>query len=165
MYVCPVWRYSSPPSCRPVLGDHWEVQSDQVLHSSDSHPPADEVRTWTAAEVRACISSECCSSSKNHIFQKPQQEFEFQNTAWPDRWSECVFTAFIWKFPPLILKDLLLTSYLRAPQRWRNQTECVNNDESDTVWTCFFHTFPTLNSQESVKSASVISVKKMWGKL
>lgn len=58
MHVCAfptVWRYSSPPSCRPVLGDHWEVQSHQVLHSSYSHPPADEVWTGTAAEVRAGV--------------------------------------------------------------------------------------------------------------
>lgn len=51
----PVWRCSCVPSCRPVLGNYWEVQSDQILHSSHRHPSADETRTGTTGEVRNCI--------------------------------------------------------------------------------------------------------------
>lgn len=171
MHVCPVWRYSSPPTCRPVLGDHWEVQSDQVLHSSDSHPPADEVRTGTAAEVRACISSECRSSSNeawflNHIFQKPQQEFDFQNTAWPDRWSECVFIA---GFASFHMK-ISIFNFEKPPShflyksssvvRWRNQTVWIMM----WVWTCFF--FSCIYNTGFTQICQIsISVKKMWGKI
>lgn len=51
--VCsPVWGYSSLPSRGAFLGGDWEVQSDQVLHSSHSHTPSHEVRERATTKVR-----------------------------------------------------------------------------------------------------------------
>lgn len=138
VFFFPVRRYSSPPTCGPVLGDHWEVQSDQVLHSSDGHSPADEVRTGTAAEVRAFILWMSQLPRKILIFQSLQQE-TFETYFKADR---CTF--FFYKFPnfqmeissvnferPYFLCKRLLSGEVK-------KSKCMNRDVSDSVWTRLF---------------------------
>lgn len=88
-----------------------------------------------------------CRSKSLHALnvaaaQKNSDFPDFQTTAWPESCSS--FPAFIWKITLLILKDLLLCSGILCNTLLSGEVEnpkCMNNDESDTVWTCIFHAF------------------------